>query len=168
MLQTTHPTTGTPRRRVDEGFTLIEILVSIVLLGTVVAGSLAGLRGTVLAGTLHRDHSNAHAWLQSAADVLYAAPKVYCDPAAPDKGEATVRHAYDIVVDSVSNPEGWTDRQITVVPKVQFWNAGNVDADADIEYFFGSKCEPSLSLQLIKIEVRAPNGRIIESVELVK
>ncbi len=147
---------------------MIEVLVSIVLMGTIVAGSMAALRGTVLAGTLHRDHSNAHAWLQSASDVLYAAPKVACDPAAPDKGEAEVRRAYDIVVDSVTNPEGWLDRQIRIVPNVQFWNAGNLDADADIEYFFGSACNPSLTLQLIKIEVRAPNGRIIESVELVK
>lgn len=166
MLTTTRTADGGRHR--DRGFTLIEVVISIVLLGLVVAGSLAALRGTVLAGTLHRDHSNAHAWLQSASDVLYAAPKVYCNPAAPDKGEAAVRRAYDLVVDSVENPEGWTNRQIRVVPKVQFWNAGNIDADADIEYFFGSKCDPSLTLQLVVIEVRAPSGRIIETVELVK
>ena len=147
---------------------MIEILISIVLLGTVVAGSLAALQGTILAGTLHRDHSNAHAWLQSASDVLYAAPKEYCNAGAPDKGEPAIRAAYNAVVDSVRNPEGWDDRQINVVGKVQFFNAANIDADADVEYFFGAACDPSLSLQLIKIEVRAPSGRIIESVEIVK
>ncbi len=147
---------------------MIEILISVVLLGSVVAGSLACLQGTVLASTLHRDHSNAHAWLQSASDVLYAAPKEYCNPAAPDRGEPAVRTAYNLVVDSVRNPEGWDDRQISVVAKVQFFNAANIDADADVEYFFGSECDPSLTLQLIKIEVRAPSGRIIESVEIVK
>lgn len=139
-----------------------------VLLGTVVAGTMAGLRATILAGTLHRDHSNAHAWLQSAADVLYAAPKVPCNIAAADQGEKAVRAAYDQVVDSVANPEGWSKQQIRVVPAVRFWNAGNFDADADIEYVFGTKCDPSLELQLVQIEVLAPSGRIIESVEIVK
>jgi len=150
------------------GVTLLEVLIAIVLLGLVVSGSLAGLRGTVLAGTLHRDHSNAHAWLQSASDVLYGAPKAYCDATAPDQGEAAVRAAYDAVVDSVDNPEGWSNQQIGVVPTVRFWNAVQLDADVDREYVFGPTCDPSLALQLIRIEVRAPSGRIIESLELVK
>lgn len=150
------------------GMTLIEVLIAIVLLGGVVAGSMAALRATILAGTLHRDHSNAHAWLQSASDVLYAAPKVYCDPVKPDRGEAAARAAYDLVIDRVANPEGWDDHQIRIVPKVRFWNATNTDSDVDIEYVFGSACDPSLSLQLIEIEVRSMSGKIIESVEVVK
>ena len=46
--------------------------------------------------------------------------------------------------------------------------APNLDADPDVEYFFGSDCDPSRTLQLIKIEVRSTNGHIIESVEIVK
>jgi hypothetical protein len=55
-----------------------------------------------------------------------------------------------------------------VVPPVQFWNAGNTDSDPDVEYFFGSDCDPSLSLQLIRLEVKSPSGQIIETVEIVK
>lgn len=157
-----------PRARRDRGVTLIEILISVVLMGTIVAGSMAALRATIVSGTIHRDHSNAHGWLQSASDILYASPKIQCDPLLPDKGEALVRTTYEAVVDSVPNPQNWQDWQIRVVPSVQFWNAGNIDADPDIEYFFGPDCDPSLTLQLIKIEVRGTNGRIIENVEIVK
>jgi hypothetical protein len=43
-----------------------------------------------------------------------------------------------------------------------------VDADPDVDFYFGPACDPSLGLQLIELEVRAPSGRIIESVEIVK
>lgn len=148
--------------------TLIELLLAIVLMGGVVAGTMATLRATVKSSTLHRDHANAHGWLQSASDVLYAAPKVACDGSLADNGEATTRAAYEAVVDSVPNPQNWKDWQIRVVPPVQYWNAGNLDSDPDIELYFGSDCDPSLGLQLIEIEVRSTNGEIIEAVEIVK
>ena len=129
---------------------------------------MATLRATIIAGTVHRDHANAHGWLQSASDILYAAPKVGCDAALPDKGESAVRASYETVVDAVPNPQDWKDWQIKVLSPVQFWNAGNLDADPDIEFFFGSDCDPSLTLQLIEIEVRSTSGKIIESVEIVK
>lgn len=147
---------------------MIEILISIVLMGSIIAGTLATLRATIVSGVVHRDHSNAHVWLQSAADVLYSSPKVACDETLPDQGEAAVRAVYEAVIDSVGNPEGWQDSQIRVVPTIEFWNAANIDADPDIEYFFASTCDPMRALQLIEIEVRSTDGDILESVEIVK
>lgn len=155
-------------RRVDAGMTLIEILIAIVLLGGVVAGTMATLRTSIIAGALHRDHSNAHGWLQSASDMLYAAPRTDCDPAVPDKGEQDVRDDYIDIVKAVPHPQEWDTWQINVVYPVKFWNADNVDADPDVEYFFGSDCDPSLGLQLVTIEVRNTDGAIIENVEIVK
>ena len=152
----------------DGGATIVEILIAVVLIGGVIAGTMATLRATTIAGTLHRDHSNAHGWLQSASDILYAAPKVSCDSSQADNGEATVRAAYETIVDGVPNPQDWKDWQIRIVGPVQFWNSGNIDADPDIEFFFGSDCDPSLTLQLIQLEVRSTNNKIIESVEIVK
>lgn len=129
---------------------------------------MATLQASIIGGALQRDHARAHAWLQSASDILYAAPKTPCDGTLPDAGEATVRAAYDAVVDAVPNPPEWRDWQIRIVPTVEFWNAANLDADPDVEYFFGNTCDPSLGLQLIEIEVRAPSGEIIETVEIVK
>jgi prepilin-type N-terminal cleavage/methylation domain-containing protein len=158
----------TTDRRRDSGVSLIEILIAVVLMGSVVAGSMAALRATIIGGVTQRDHARAHAWLQTASDILYAAPKVPCDPTLADGGEPAVRASYDSIVDAVPHPPEWRSWQIRVIPDVDFWNAANLDTDPDIEYFFGPGCDPSLGLQLIELEVRAPNGEIIETVEIVK
>ena len=147
---------------------MVEVIIAVVLMGGVVAGTMATLLASTMAGTIHRDHSNGHAWLQTASDILYAAPKVGCDATQPDNGEASVRAAYNLVVDNVPHPQDWEEWQIRIVPPVQFWNAANLDADPDVEYFFGAGCDPSLTLQLVEIEVRNVDGNIIESVEIVK
>jgi prepilin-type N-terminal cleavage/methylation domain-containing protein len=159
-------TTTHPQRR--DGFTIVECLIAIVLLGGVIAGTLAALRASTVGGSIQRDHARAHAWLQSASDILYAADKVNCNTADADAGEAKVRAAYDVIIRSVPNPPEWAEWQLRFVRGVQFWNSANTDADPDIEFFFGANCDPSLGLQLIELEVRSPNGNIIETVELVK
>ena len=126
------------------------------------------LRTTILSGAAQRDHTKAHAWLQSSSDVLYASAKINCVPTETDiKNEQDVTAAYNVIVKYTPNPEDWADWQINVV-KVLFWNAGQVDADPDVDFYFGPDCDPSLGLQLIELEVRAPSGRIIEQVEIVK
>jgi hypothetical protein len=153
----------------DSGVTLVEILVSVVLIGTAVVATLATLRISILGGTIHRDHSNAHAWLQSASDVLYAAEKVDCDTAKPDGGKGDILNVYQPIVNGVDDPEGWGNGQISITD-VKFWNATDTDADGIVEYRFDVACQDSinLSLQRLTIEVRSPSGRIIEQVELVK
>jgi len=157
-----------PRPRRDSGFTLIEVLIAVVLLGGVIAGTMATLQATTIGGELHRDHSRAFAWLQTASDVLYAAPKEPCSTTAADKGESAVRAKYDAIVDAAPKPAEWATWQISVVPTVKFWNSSNLDTDPDKEFYFGSNCDPSLQLQLIELEVKSPSGRIIETVEIVK
>jgi hypothetical protein len=76
---------------------------------------------------------------------------------------------YQPVVDAVANPENWKNNQIRVVD-LEFWNATDTDGDGIVEYRFGSVCQDSinLALQRVTLEVRSPDGRIIEQVELVK
>ena len=153
----------------DRGVTLIEICIAITLLAGVIAGSMAALRATTISGALHRDHSRAHAWLQSASDILYAEIKKGCDATLADQGEEKVRLKYDSVIDlKVKKPSDWDSWQIQVVQPVKFWNSANLDSDPDPEFFFGSDCDPNLQLQQITIQVKAPSGRIIETVEIVK
>jgi hypothetical protein len=164
---TKFPDAQRPRR--DSGVTLLEILIAITLLAGVIAGTMAALQATTMSGELHRDHARAHAWLQSASDVLYAEPKTHCDGTKADQGEKTVRDAYDLVIDKlVKKPSDWESWQLQVVPPVKFWNSANLDADPDPEFFFGSACDPNLQLQDITLQVKSPSGRIIETVEIVK
>lgn len=156
--------------REDCGFSLVEAVIAIALLGLLVTGVLQLLTSSIHAGTLQRDHANAHAWLQSASDRLYAIDKEPCDAALADNGESYVRSVYDAAVDAVANPEGWTDSQIRVVPPVEFWNATDTNGDQVSEFFFGSDCHDAdgLTLQRIELEVVSTSGTIIEAVEIVK
>lgn len=156
------------RRQRDSGITLVEILVSIVLIGTAVVATLGALRISIVGGTIHRDHANAHAWLQSASDVLYASPKEDCNSSLSDGGKSLIIGTYQPVVESVADPGDWPNSQIRVVG-LEFWNASDTDADGIVEYRFGAVCQDSinLSLQRVTLEVRE-NGQIIEQVELIK
>jgi hypothetical protein len=149
---------GLVRSRRDSGVSFIEILVAVVLLGTVVIGTLAGLRATILASTLDRDHANAHAWLQSAADLLYGEDRVDCGTQAASNLTA-VKAAYQAIAQTAFNPEGWPVSNIEVY-EVEFWNGTT----------YGDTCYDDLgiNLQLVKIRARDNDDRIIETVELVK
>jgi hypothetical protein len=151
MLDGAHP-------RRDSGLSFVELLVAIVLTGTVVIAVLTGVRATIIASATNRDHANAHAWLQSATDVLYGEPRADCgEPGIPDA--AAVLAAYEGVVDVAPNPEGWPASQITVA-SVQFWDGSG----------FGTDCfdDVAKTLQRIQIRVSDPDGTIVEDVEIVK
>lgn len=144
----------------DRGSSLVEVLISIVLIGTTSVAGLVALRTSTISSATNRDHVNAHAWLQSASDVLYGAPRQDCgSPTAPT--EAAVRAAYLDIVRGTSNPQGWPAANIEIVAPVKFWDGQST---------YQSTCYDDLgvNLQLIKIQVRAPSGKILESVEIVK
>jgi prepilin-type N-terminal cleavage/methylation domain-containing protein len=144
----------------DSGFTLVETLMAIVLVGTLAVAAMVTLRSTIIASRMDRDHANAHAWLQTASDVLYGEERVDCgSQAATD--EAGVRAAYQAIIETTVNPEGWPPGNITIVPPVKFWDGVSA---------YGTVCydDSGINLQLIKLEVRDPSGDIVESVEIVK
>ncbi len=142
----------------DAGVSLIEILVAVVLLGSVVVAVIAALAATILGSTIDRDHANAHAWLQSATDLLYGTPRVDCGSIAVTNKPAVMAN-YGAVAATTTNPEGWPAANIEVYD-VQFWNGET----------YQNTCYDDLgiNLQLIKVRVRDTDGRIVEDVEVVK
>jgi type II secretory pathway pseudopilin PulG len=151
----------------DGGATLIELIIAIVIIGMTVTATLVALQTTILATTLDRDHSNAHAWLQTAADVLYAEKFVACDDV--DGAGLGPTAAYDAFVKTTNNPEGWPPANIEVVGPVMFWNY-TVDSSTGLqsEYWSATDCDIDSDLQLVTIRVRDPNdARIIEEVQVV-
>ena len=135
--------------------TLIEVLISIVLLGLGISMMLTLLSVTIAASATERDHANAHAWLQTASDVLYGAPRADCTT-----GEQSVFDQYEPIVKSADNPEGWDSSNIDIVRPILFW-------DGDI---YQSTCydDENINLQLVTIQVTNPAGEIVESVQVVK
>lgn len=146
------------RRRADEGFSLVEVLVSIVLIGTVTVAMLVALRVSVKASALDRDHINSHAWLQGATDILYGYDRLDCGTVAAPQ-EAAVRTTYDGYVQTAPKPLNWNG-QIKVIGPILFWNGD--------QYTPTCYDDLGINLQLITLRVYGPDNKIVESVQIVK
>jgi prepilin-type N-terminal cleavage/methylation domain-containing protein len=145
--------------RLDRGDTLIEVMITIVLLGTVVAATLTALSATVTGTRLERDRSVAQLWLQSASEFLRESSVQDCND--PGQTEATIRASYESSIrGGVVPPNGWDTGQLRVVEPVLFW---------DPTFRFQSACydDFGFELQLVEIEVVAPGGDVSERVEVV-
>lgn len=148
--------------RADVGASMIEILIAIVLLGTVIAATLTSLGVTISASALDRDHANAHAWLQTAADMLYARELIECDSA----DMATMISEYQTTVQSTENPEDWAPSNIEVIG-LDFWSI-DIDGNGVGTEAWGPTCDAGdTNLQRIELRVTADDGRIVEEVEVI-
>ena len=147
---------------------MIEILISIVLMGLVIGAVLTTLRVTVMASATDRDHSNAHAWLQSAADVLYARPLEPCSPAdATATNIDAIIASYEDTLQETDNPEDWPEGNIDIYD-LQFWHINMDPVTKFTEEGWGDLCDTSdTNLQRIGIEVRSADGEIVEQVEVI-
>lgn len=147
------------RQSRDAGQSLVEVLIAIVLTGTLAIAGMITLRASIAASAIDRDHANAHAWLQTATDVLYGAPREDCGTETLTVPDA-VADAYDAIIKATPNPRNWDPSLIQVVRPVTFWNGKSA---------FGNICYGAgINLQLITVQVKAPDGRIVESVQIVK
>jgi prepilin-type N-terminal cleavage/methylation domain-containing protein len=152
----------------DRGLSLIEVLIAIVLMGTVVVAVVGLLQVTISASGTDRDHSNAHAWLQSAADVLYARELQSCAPdGALATNKADIAAAYEATLKQTENPEDWPDANIRIYD-LQFWHVNMDPVTKLTEEGWGLLCDTAdTDLQRIGIEVRSTTGEIVEQVEVI-
>ena len=138
-------------------------------MGTVIVGMMTLLTSTIKASRLDRDHSNAHAWLQTASDMLYAREPHSCD-GSPTAELMSVQKAaiiadYQNTVRQTENPEQWSAQNIKVV-NLLFWHyARNATTNGVEEGWYDNRC--TTKLQLVKLQVRSDAGEIIEEVEVV-
>jgi hypothetical protein len=143
----------------DRGDTLLEILIAIVLLGTIVASTLTGLGVTVNGTAMERDRATAQMWLQSSIEALKQAPTQDCNDVG--QTESSLRTAYeDAVRAAVPPPPGWDAAQLRIVPPVRFWDPRLQFQDACYDDY-------GFELQLIELEVSSPDGEVIERVHAV-
>lgn len=167
---TTERPDGVTSSQRDDGSTFIELLVSIVLLGTIVISVLVSLQVSTTASVVDSNQARANAFLHDASDAVYEAPRVPCTA-----GAAAVAAAYQVAVTPVAPPEGWTG--ITVqVTNVQFLTSPDPNSNV---FTWGSDCRegvtpvgdytdfPLLS-QKVTLEVTSPNGSLTKVLETVK
>lgn len=148
----------------------IEVLVSIVLLGTAVVATLTAVRATIIGTRLEQDHSKAQQWLQSAVGVIERENFADCNSVAFDG--PTIRTTYQDAIDydATTNPDGAKppfgfDGGSIQVSEPLVW-----DGVGFVPFGTQTQCYDDVLLrqQLITVTVRGPEGDIIESVDLVK
>ncbi|MCB0965886.1 MAG: prepilin-type N-terminal cleavage/methylation domain-containing protein [Ilumatobacter sp.] len=144
--------------RADRGFTLIEILITIVLLGTVVVTVLAAVQANLIASSRSRSAARVESAIVNVADRINRAPKE-CD--------------YTIYANAAVQTEGWSTDTVTL----QQWHYGYDGYDTapigTADWLPGA-CEgqltepPDLIVQRLLITVTSPDGTVTRSIELVK
>ena len=149
---------GGRRRGGDSGFTLVEVIVSITLLGVAAGSVLASLASSTTGSARHRELSTATAWLQSATDYLEVSPMEVCGTSASVAAvyQSDIRDDLADPDDAfVANSDGWASTAISVTG-VKFW-----DGSA-----FGTTCYDDL--QLVTLRVASPNGKVTQTLDFVK
>ena len=150
----------------DRGFTFIELLVAIVLLGTVVVATLTGLRAAIIAGTVDEDHSKTYAWLQAASDAIAATEYKSCSSSSND----AIVSAYQSAVDVAPRPDGWSTTGTMLVSSVRYLSRASTTGSPevwDMTCAAGNSSSPVYP-QLVKLVVIAPDGGLTRTFEVIK
>ncbi len=134
--------------RSASGETLLEVVISIAMLGLVFAALLGAVMTTTRASDLHRLQSDGDTQILTAAEQIKAA--TYVDTCATSTAATPL---YPVVLAS-----GWTltDQDVT------YWNGTTFTATCYDNLHIG------LSLQQIQLEVSSADGRASRSVTLAK
>ena len=137
----------------DSGFSLVEVIITIVLMGTVLIAimnaSIAGIKASSSAG----DVAQIETVLQNAADRVNRAP-VKCD--------------YGVYV-SAAAQVAWGDPSLATASYK--WYQPGADATATGTWNTGPCSTPGVAgkdVQLVTITVTSPSGRVTRSMQVVK
>jgi type II secretory pathway pseudopilin PulG len=119
--------TRQPNRR-DAGETLIEVLITMIIVGVAISALVAGIATSVLATSRHRDHATANALLRSYAEAVKENARTGYIPCAS---------SYDNLDGRYAQPAGWDEPTNEVI-----WEGGCTDN----------------GLQHVRVSVMTPKG----------
>ncbi len=145
------PTDRLADARDDDGSTLVEILISMVLIGMVVVSMMAAMRSGIRASSLVFEGAKTETVLLNAGDRVARAPQL-C--------------SYEAYVDAAAIAEGWPDTATTVTVDRLVANTGDPAVDwvpqtcpADVGPF---------DVQRMTITASDPDGAITRTLTVVK
>lgn len=138
--------------RRDEGTSLVEVLIAIVILGIAVPGLLSGLAAAALSSGVHRGETDAHVLIVSAAESLR--------DDARNPFSCTLS-AYNPLA-GVALPAGWSASNIQLnllSAQSGYWGDGA---------FRTATCGPVTDLQRLTLTATSPDGRAVEQLTVFK
>ena len=139
-----------PRRKRDAGVTFIEILVSVVLLGTAGIAVLTALAAAATGAAVQRDVSDAQASLATAGDALTDTP---ADLADDDYVQCAVPADYSGAL------AGLATESVVTIQSIQYWDGAA----------FGNTCTAATSGErLQRITLAAATNRGSQTLAVVK
>ncbi len=142
----------------DRGFSIVEIVVAIVLMGTVGVAVMTSVWTGVRASSQARTAAQVETAIVNAVDRIVRAPK-RCD--------------YTIYAQAAVQTEEWPPSSASVVQ--QYYVPGP-DATTDGQWLTGSASTPAcagaaptdLLVQRVTIQITSPDGKISREIEVVK
>ncbi len=171
IAPTSDPSDRASDRDSDGGYTLIEMLIVIVLMGMVVTTVLTAMHVSIRATTTDREQAVAFSILQAASNEIFNGPHESCLT-----GNAV--SAYDARAQNASVPAAWESSPGVSLPGVSISvigveYLGRVGVDDDFEWgafcFEGPGFDDSpLYTQRVTIELTFPDGMSTQTLEMVK
>lgn len=131
----------------ERGTTLVELLVTIVILGLAIVALLGGLTTAVVVSDQHRQQGVTDAAVHSYAEAVAAQGYVDCASLATYQAPA-----------GYTTPPGYTSR----VTRIRFWNASTRAFDLTACPSTGDT-----GAQLVRVSVRSPQGRGVHTLDVV-
>ena len=146
------------RGRRDGGFSIVEIIVSIVLMGTVVVAILNAVGVSVKASSTSRSAAQVETAIVNAADRVNRAPQS-CD--------------YTIYAQAAVQIEGWPKENASVtqqyyVPGANAKVAGTWATGAPGYEGCDGVVASKLLVQKVTVSIVSPDGKVRRSIEVVK
>lgn len=152
-----------PSSRRDRGYTLVEIVISIALMGTIVMSIMGGMWAVVRVARQNDDRAKVQAVLGSAADRIGNYQYVPCPEDA---------NSYQVIGEAAAAAVGWEASTVQIVD-YQFWDP-DTGSWAETNSIQGTECNQSVglttskTLQKLTVEVTSPAGSYSTSLDVVK
>jgi len=128
----------------DRGETLIELLVTVIIMGVAVVALVGGIATSIRMSDIHRKEARAGAYVRAFGEAIAATTYTDC------AGAGTYSAAYP------AHPDGDTAYTATVTA-VRYWNGSA----------FGTACATDTGIQKVSLKVSTSDGKAAETLDVI-
>lgn len=146
--------------RLDDGETLVELIITIVIVGVIVVALGSAMVLSVRVSSIHRAQSDASAFLHNYAESVQSTPYIACTAAlAPDYVTSA-----SLATPSEGGP--WVGNQPSVTVQVMTWEAASQSYTLNACPLSGAAVDSGL--QRITLNLTSADSTVEESLVIVK